>query len=154
MPVKSTEDMRAAAEFVLGLGHAIAGRIGVTHRRIRYFNNVRFELEAQEGGFTLSHGDGLSRRALHASPFKILHPCKDGSFRVGIAVLVCRFEFTWFPSCIGIVFKLHRSMNGRFIIEEPIGRFSQGRRIDPSLYGRMFNWNEAEFDDFVASFQK
>lgn len=149
--MKNQEDTRAAAEFVLRLGHAIAGRIGISHDRIRYFDDERFLLSDQKGGFTLSHGDGLSRRKLHASPAKMLQ-LRDGSFLVGIAIRVRRFEFALVPSCIGIVLKLHRSTDGQFLAEES-GRISQGRLRDPALYGRVFNWNEANIPDFVASFR-
>jgi hypothetical protein len=149
--VKKQEDTRAAAQFVLRLGHAIAGRIGISHGRVRYFDDERFLLNDEKGGFTLSYGDGLSRRKLHASPTKMLQ-LRDGSFLVGIAIRVRRFELSLVPSCIGIVLKLHRSTDGQFLAEES-GRISQGRLRDPSLYGRVFNWNEANIPDFVASFR-
>jgi hypothetical protein len=152
--VKNKEEVRAAAEFVLRLGHAMARRIGIPHRRIRYFDGARYWLSSTAGGFTLSHGEGLSRRALHTSPASILQPREDGSFLVGLAVRVRRFELTLFPSCIGIVVKLRRSEEGRFLIEEPVGRLSQGGRIDPNLHGRIFNWNEANIVEFVTSFQE
>jgi hypothetical protein len=149
--VKNKEDMRAAAEFVLKLGHEIARRIGISHGRVRYFDDERFLLSDEKGGFTISHGDGLSRRKLHAAPARLLQ-LRDGSFLVGIAIRVRRFEFTLVPSCIGLVLKLHRSTDGRFIAEAS-GRFSQGRLSDPQLYGRIFNWNEANIPEFVASFR-
>jgi hypothetical protein len=77
---------------------------------------------------------------------------RDGSFLVGIAIRVRRFELSLVPSCIGIVLKLHRSTDGQFLAEES-GRISQGRRRDPALHGRVFNWNEANIPDFVASFR-
>jgi hypothetical protein len=151
--VKTQEDVRAAAEFVLSLGHAMAKRIGIPNHRIRYFDGVPYWQSSTADGFTLSHGQGLSRSALHTSPASILQAREDGSFRVGIAVRARRFELTLFPSFIGIVVMLQRSAEGRFIIEEPVGRVSQGRKGSTALYGRIFNWNEANIVEFVTSFR-
>jgi hypothetical protein len=152
--VKNKEDVRAAAAFVRSLGHAMARRIGIPGRRIQYFDGAPHWLSSTAGGFTLSHGKALSRRVLHTSPARILRPREDGSFLVGIAVRVRRFELTLFPSFIGIVVKLQRPTEGRFIIEEPVGRLSQGRNGNSALYGRIFNWNEANIVEFVTSFRK
>jgi hypothetical protein len=149
--VKNKEDARAAAEFAMRLGHAIARRIGISHDRVRYFDDERFLLINEKGGFMISHRDGLSRRKLHASPARMFQ-LRDGSFLVGIAIRARRFEFALVPSCIGIVLKLHRSTDGQFVAEES-GRFSQGRLSAPSLYRSIFNWNEANIPDFVTSFR-
>lgn len=151
--MKNDRDVRAAGEFVLRLGREIASRVDIPHGRIRYFNGMRLGPGSLEEGFTLSHGNGLSRAALRSSPRKVLQPRDEGRFRVGIAVLIRRFELTLFPSCLGVVFELCRSGEGRFVIPEPVGRFSQGGRHDPQLYRRVFNWNEANIADLIASFR-
>ena len=149
---KRKTDAQAAEEFVSRLGHAVAKRIGISHSRVRYFNDSRYWLANREEGWTFSPGDGLSSRELHASPLNLLQRSEDGSFLVGIAVTTRRFELALIPSCMGVVFKLRQSANGRFIVEDSIGTFTQGRKMDASLYRRIFYWNEANITEFVASF--